>query len=210
MIDLGDRRTGDDFSFMFTTYGQTGSPQNAIASPAINIGCYRGFGNGVAASDDENITGFSQPAIHDSRPGLYRVDVDMDDNPGDVTFFVAGHDYFFVVREGTVDNVDLEGICIATFSIANRATLPFVGIDGTVDDETTPSGTAFSCTGVAGNKALNFYENQTVLFTSGTLKGLAHFITESTDDAIVELTVQEMPNAPVVGDTFVILGTKGS
>jgi hypothetical protein len=205
MIDLGDRREDDTFTFAFTTYGQTGSPADATD---LAVCCYKGIGEG------ESTAGLTL-ARHDDgggspqRLGLYRLEVDLDNGGGPV-FYVANQDYFIVATAGTVDNVNLDGACIATFSIANRVTLPFVGIDGTVDDETTPSGTAFSCTGVAGSKALNFYENQTVLFTSGTLKGLAHFITESTDDAIVELTVQEMPNEPVVGDTFVILGTKGS
>lgn len=218
MIDLGDRRLGDDFSFMFTTYGQTGSPKDM--DNGMFLGCYRGVNGAVAASEVELLStlgGFTQPAIHDGRPGLYRVDVDMDNDSSSevVDFFLAGHDYFFVARGGTVDNVQLNGVCIATFSVANRLMLPFVSIEGAVkaaDGHPVPTTTAFTCTGVTGGKAANFYANQAVLWTSGNLKGLSFFITASDtgDTDALLLTLQTMPVVPAVTDTFIILGTKGS
>ena len=171
MIDLGDRREDDTFTFAFTTYGQTGSPADATD---LAVCCYKGIGEG------ESTAGLTL-ARHDDDPttqrlGLYRLEVDLDNG-------------------------------IATFSIANRLMNPFPGIEGAAgsvrsDDE-------FEADDIP-TATLNFYQNQALLWTSGVMKGLSTFITGSSADDPVELTVQTMPATPAHEDTFIILGTKGS
>jgi len=209
MIDLGDRRENDAFTFGFTTYGQTGSPADATG---LTVCCYKGTsetetttGLTLTRHDDDDGSGGAQ------RLGLYRLRVSLSD-----PFYAINSDYYIVATAGTVDNVNLDGVCIATFSIANRLMLPFPGIEGAVKTDSTPSTTVVTCTGVSGGKTADFYENQALLWTSGVLKGLTFFITGSGTQATdsLSLNLQTMTAVPEDDsgseDTFIILGTKGT
>tara|TARA_R100000808_G_C2153663_1_gene164091 strand:- start:138 stop:758 length:621 start_codon:yes stop_codon:yes gene_type:complete len=206
MIDLGDRREGDTWSFGFTTYGQTGSPKWADSPTVV---CYKGTSNTEASTEAAGLT----LTEHDSREGLYILSVATTN-----AFYAPSLDYLLVFSGGTVDNVPLDGACIATFSIANRLMQPFPGIEGKVKAGSNPDpfNSIITCTGVPGSVTSTHYANQALLWTSGVLKGLTFFITgngtQATDS--LSLTLQTLPAEPSdtadSEDTFIILGTKGS
>ena len=83
----------------------------------------------------------------------------------------------------------------------------FTALSGTAGEPLDATG--FEANGLTA-RAEDWYADQTLLWTSGNLDGLAFFITGSSADDIPILTVQEMPEAPADTDAFTILGTKGS
>ena len=207
MRDLGDRREDDVINFAITFYGQTGSPKNPAADPDIAFAMFKD-----GDDDDKTTEGITwQTHDSDNTDGLIRVTLTLTH-----AFYAPGSDYFLVLTAGEVDNVNLAGVCVATFSIVNRLMLPFPGIEGKVKTSSTPSTTVITCTGVPGGVTATHYANQALLWTSGDLKGLTFFITANGTQATdsLTLTLQTLPVAPSdtadSEDTFIILGTKGS
>lgn len=210
MRDLGDRREDDIINFGITFYGQTGTPKDPETDPAIAFAMFKDD------DDSDKTTEGIAFATHDSTnmDGLVRITLDLADTQ-DPRFYTPGSDYFLVLTAGEVDNVNLAGVCVATFSIVNRVTLPFVGIDGAVDTATLASSTTVFETDLT-EASDDHYNDQALVWGAGaTNAGLTFFITDSQGTTAntnnkVKLTVQTMPNAPADDDTFVILGTKGS
>ena len=206
MRDLGDRREDDVINFGITFYGQTGSPKDPEPAPAIDLAVFKDDDE-----DDKSVEGIALQT-HDSTnmDGLVRITLTLTH-----AFYTPGSDYFLVLTAGEVDNVNLTGVCVATFSIVNRVTLPFVGIDGAVDTATLASSTTVFETDLT-EASDDHYNDQALVWGAGaTNAGLTFFITDSQGTTAntnnkVKLTVQTMPNAPADDDTFVILGTKGS
>ena len=86
-------------------------------------------------------------------------------------------------------------------------------ITGSVDDSNfTPTTTAFE-TNLA-EASDDHFNNQAVLWRSGSNAGLTFFISDSVGKtglmAGAKITVDTMPNAATTGDTFEIIGTKGA
>jgi len=84
---------------------------------------------------------------------------------------------------------------------------------GSVDNSNfTPTTTAFETD--LTETSDDHYNNQAVLWRSGSNAGLTFFITDSVGKAGLmsgaKLTVDTMPNAATNGDTFQVIGTKGA
>jgi len=103
--------------------------------------------------------------------------------------------------------IDLKDFADIGYDPVNHGLAAFSALSGTAGDPR--NATSFEANGLPA-RAEDWYADQTLLWTSGDLDGLAFFITESSTDNPPILTVELMPATPDDTDAFIILGTKGS
>tara|TARA_R110000824_G_scaffold225667_1_gene413347 strand:+ start:15194 stop:15832 length:639 start_codon:yes stop_codon:yes gene_type:complete len=208
--DYGDRNLGDSLTIFWQTVDRLGRPAPATS---LVLAVYKDDDAG-----EETISITDDADGYDFLLGLTKKKIDLTAG----SFYESGHDYTVVVKSGTLANESLEGYPIATFSIENRQGA-FFGIRGkVVGDGTTvaPNSTTYFWTDLTLPADTNDYANQTVLWTSGNLKGLVYFIDSSgfsgngsggpPPPSTHNFTMQyAMAEVPANDDTFLVLGSKG-
>ena len=218
---IGDFVAGTTVRYYFASNAAAGA-----SSARTTAGTYRVYKN-ISTTERTSSAGITDYSSFDTVTGLNAVTIDLSNNT-DAGFYATGNDYVVVLVGAVVDSQTLN-VPLFQFSIENRkniigsavwddtyASHTTAGTFGKlmdilrksnyVTEGTTTSGSTSTVinTNLSGY-LVNAFDNQTILFLSGTLIGVSGIINGTSTNASVLTLDETLPAAPASGIDFVIL-----